>query len=302
MTIAWQKLGRLYAPEGKHPLLATHAANPLAIPLGGSAFRVFFNGRDDCNRSSIGWVDIDLHRQAVLQSCEAPLFGPGPDSSFFSHGISLGSCYAADGKTYLLFMGWHNPADQHWRGEIGRLVVNPDLTLDLDSGSPLIGISPTDPISLSYPWAIRTPAGYRMWYGSTRAWDAGNGEMLHVINQASSYNGHTWNCQGLAVPYVLGTAQAFSRPAVSVAPNGNHHMWVSCRGGGRDRYRIAYCYSDDGENWEFRDSDGGLQPAETGWDSEMIEYPFVFEHEGQLFMLYNGNHYGATGFGLAILE
>ena len=34
----------------------------------------------------------------------------------------------------------------------------------------------------------------------------------------------------------------------------------------------------------------------------MIEYPFVFDHDGSRYMLYNGNGYGKTGFGLAVLE
>jgi hypothetical protein len=34
----------------------------------------------------------------------------------------------------------------------------------------------------------------------------------------------------------------------------------------------------------------------------MIEYPFVFDHADQRYMLYNGNGYGKTGFGLAILD
>jgi hypothetical protein len=34
----------------------------------------------------------------------------------------------------------------------------------------------------------------------------------------------------------------------------------------------------------------------------MIEYPCVFEHHGQWFMLYNGNGYGASGIGLAVLK
>jgi hypothetical protein len=28
----------------------------------------------------------------------------------------------------------------------------------------------------------------------------------------------------------------------------------------------------------------------------------VFEHDGALYMLYNGNGYGRTGFGIAVLE
>jgi hypothetical protein len=42
--------------------------------------------------------------------------------------------------------------------------------------------------------------------------------------------------------------------------------------------------------------------SDQGWDAEMIEYPFILDHQGERYMLYNGNGYGKTGFGLAILE
>jgi hypothetical protein len=32
----------------------------------------------------------------------------------------------------------------------------------------------------------------------------------------------------------------------------------------------------------------------------MIEYPFVFDHQGSRYLLYNGNNYGETGVGLAL--
>jgi hypothetical protein len=35
--------------------------------------------------------------------------------------------------------------------------------------------------------------------------------------------------------------------------------------------------------------------------SEMIKYPFVFDHDGERSMLYNGNGYGKTGVGLAVM-
>jgi hypothetical protein len=46
----------------------------------------------------------------------------------------------------------------------------------------------------------------------------------------------------------------------------------------------------------------GLDPSENDWDSEMICYPFVFDHAGRRYMLYNGNGYGKTGFGIAVLD
>jgi hypothetical protein len=76
-------------------------------------------------------------------------------------------------------------------------------------------------------------------------------------------------------------------------------MWYSFRG---QAYRIGYAESDDGRRWRRQDHLAGLDVAASGWDSEMIEYPFVFDHDGQRFMLYNGNAYGGSGFGLAVQE
>ena len=76
-------------------------------------------------------------------------------------------------------------------------------------------------------------------------------------------------------------------------------MWYSYRG---DAYRMGYAESEDGLEWERKDAEAGIDVSEEGWDSEMIEYPCVFEHRGSWYMLYNGNGYGSSGIGLAELE
>ena len=43
-------------------------------------------------------------------------------------------------------------------------------------------------------------------------------------------------------------------------------------------------------------------PTGDGWESTMVEYPFVFRHHGRRYMLYNGNDYGRSGVGLAVWE
>ncbi|MBX9778453.1 MAG: hypothetical protein K2Y71_29110 [Xanthobacteraceae bacterium] len=298
----WRKLGLLYSPRSEHPKLASHAANPLAILLRGDVYRVFFCGRDAQNRSSVGSVDVDIARREVVQLARDIAFAHGPEGSFYSHGVSIGNCYEADGRRYMLFMGWQNPADGHWRGDIGRLLVSPDLSLSLDGDQPFMAADHVDPVSLSYPWVIRHRGSYRMWYGSTVTWDAGNGEMLHVLNHATSDDGHRWRRHGLGVPYQLGVAQAFSRPTVIVDSHGTCHMWFSYRGGAGEKYRIGYAVSADGERWELRLDQAGIEASASGWDGEMIAYPFVFEHGGEVFMFYNGNGYGRTGFGMAVVE
>ncbi len=76
-------------------------------------------------------------------------------------------------------------------------------------------------------------------------------------------------------------------------------MWFCCRG---HRYRLGYAESHDGLTWQRNDERAGMTVSQTGWDSEMICYPFVFAHRGRTYMLYNGNGYGKTGFGLAELD
>lgn len=304
MSRRWEKLGRLYCPPvvGRHPKLLTHAANPLPVFLEGDVYRIFYSGRDSSNRSSIGAVDVDLLRATVVHDHEEPWFEHGPPGSFYADGVSIGNCYQVQGRRYMLFMGWQASTHEHWRGDIGRLEVRADLTLSLDGEAPFLGSDPIDPVSLSYPWVMGSDQeGYRMWYGSTMSWDAGNGEMLHVLRYATSSDGCRWQRHGLAVPYELGVAQAFSRPTVIRNGTDGYQMWFSYRGGPGRAYRIGYACSKDGLAWQLALDQAGIDVSAAGWDSEMVEYPFVFHHAGRHYMLYNGNGHGRSGFGLAVL-
>lgn len=305
-ALRWEKLGQVFDPERgpRHPNLLSHAANPLALNLTGDTYRIFYSGRDAKNRSSVGAVDIDIITRTIVKSHFQPVFNRGPKGSFYADGVSIGNCYSAtNNQRYILFMGWQTPRDGHWRGDVGRLYVRDDLKLELDPEQPFMTVDSVDPVSLSYPWVHKAaPQEYQMWYGSTHNWDAGNGEMLHVLNYATSSDGHHWNRKGLAIPYEIGTAQAFSRPTVAKHPEGGLEMWFSYRGAPGRAYRIGYARAKDGERWSLMLGTSGIDVSQSGWDSEMIEYPFVFDHGNARYMLYNGNSHGRSGFGLAILH
>ena len=305
MTRRWKKLGKIYSLEqgGLNNKLKSHAANPLAIQVDGDLYRVFFSSRDDANRSSVGAIDFDLARRELVRQYDNTFFEHGRTGSFYSDGVSIGNCYEVGGVTYMMFMGWQRPRTGHWRGDIGRLVLTSNFTLALDSSDPYLTADAIDPVSLSYPWVLPAKdGGFDMWYGSTISWDVGNGEMLHVINHATSDDGHRWSRHGLALPYKLGYAQAFSRPAVVRNCDGSLEMWFSYRSGGNSRYRIGYAKKTESSGWVIDVDKSGITVSDQGWDSEMVEYPFVLDHDGERYMFYNGNGYGHTGFGLAILE
>ena len=297
--MSWIKCGQIFLVNSiKNNLLKSHASNPLPIYLEGDIYRVFYSGRNSENKSSVGYVDIDIVHQKIINDNCASVFKYGSLDSFYSHGVSIGNMYCSNDQQFILFMGWNIKNNEHWRGDIGRLQLIKKEQLEITSEMPFMTIDEEDQVSLSYPFVLFHESIYKMWYGSTLSWSSENGEMIHVINYATSLDGENWEKHGLAIPYELGVAQAFSRPTVIINKEG-YHMWYSYRSGTGEKYRIGYSHSFDGIRWERKHSETGIDVSESGWDSEMICYPFVLEHKGEIYMLYNGNQYGKEGFGIA---
>ncbi|MGB5919212.1 hypothetical protein, partial [Arcobacter sp.] len=227
--MVWTKLGQIYKFKQIDNYLLSHASNPLAVHLKDDIYRIFFSGRDKENKSSVGYVDIDILKQDVINRCENVIFKYGAENSFYSHGVSIGNMYSSNGKNYIQFMGWQIKDGGHWRGDIGRLKVDETFdSLELDPKEVFIGCDDEDKVSLSYSWIMQDDGIYKMWYGSTIDWTSENDEMIHVIKYATSNDGKTWEKHGLAVPYEIGVAQAFSRPTV-IKDDMGYHMWFSYR-------------------------------------------------------------------------
>lgn len=77
-------------------------------------------------------------------------------------------------------------------------------------------------------------------------------------------------------------------------------MWY-CYRGRNFAYRIGYAESSDGQEWTRMDDQAGIGVSASGWDSEIVTYPFVFDHKQQRYMLYCGNGFSRDGFGFAVL-
>ena len=301
----WNKLGKIYHPDPICDNLLSHAANPLPILIENNIFRVFFNGRNIENKSSLGYFDFDIDTLKVINVCEKEVIKFGEEDSYYSHGISIGNDYQdIDGNRYILFMAWQIRGNNHWRGDIGRIVVSSlDEMYIEDKNSPFIGVNEIDKVSLSYPWVYKDQERYAMIYGSTISWKEDNGEMLHVLNFAESVDGNQWKQKGLAVPYELGKAQAFSRPSY-VKINDTEHLWFSYRSGTGEKYRIGHSVKSENGLWNLDVESPGIDVSDDqdAWDSEMICYPYIIKHKNKTYMFYNGNGFGKSGIGLAVLE
>lgn len=280
--------------------MRSHAANCVAWPLDGSLYRIYFTTRDAQNRGSIGWVEIDLRNPLeVLKVCDHPVLTPGPVGAFDDSGASL-SCMLRDGDSILLYyLGWNLGVTVPWRNSIGLAISKDGLSFERVSPAPVFDRNEVDPFSMSYPFVMKDGDAWRMWYGSNLRWGSEQRDMDHVIKYATGTSPSTWKpsgaiCIGIENP----SEYAFSRPNV-LREGDTWRMWYSYRG---DAYRIGYAESRDGITWHRRDDEAGITVSPGEWDAQSVEYPWVFDHGGERYMLYNGDGYGRTGFGIAILE
>lgn len=282
--------------------MASHASYPTPMVHDDETVRVFFSPRDRQSRSSIFFLDlaVDGDRFEVVRVAGRPLLEPGPRGAFDDSGVTV-SCVVADGgHTLVYYLGWSLGVTVPFRNFIGLATGSRELsTLNRVSLAPIVDRSDVDPFTLSYPWVLRNSEDWRMWYGSHLEWGERGVEMRHVIKMARSSDGVSWRRSGsVAVPLGAAPEFAVSRPCV-MRDSDRFRMWYARR---RPDYSIGYAESEDGERWTRRDEAFSLTGAIASWESDCVTYPAVFDVRGARYLLYNGNGYGRSGFGLARLE
>jgi len=266
--------------------------------------RVYFSARDDQGRSLIGAGALDLDRPpGGLRPDPAPLLGPGCPGTFDESGVTTSCLVEHDGTRFLYYTGWTRGVTVPFYFYAG-LAASGDggRSFERVSRAPILERSEVDPFLTASPWVLVEDGGWRMWYVSCVGWEPTPNGPRHRyhIKYAESADGIRWAREGrVCVDFASAEEYAFARPCVIKESAGVYRMWYAVRG---KRYRIGVAESADGLTWTRHDDAAGIDVSASGWDSEMIEYPVVFDAAGRRYMLYNGNGYGRTGMGLAVLD
>jgi len=298
----WTKHGLVFEAPLDLDWVASHAMTPFADRIGQDLFRVYFAGRDTTGRSQIGYFEISIpYAGEPLQVHSAPVLTLGSLGSFDDSGITSSWVVNHDGKKYHYYSGWSLGVTVPFYFYIG-LAISEDggKSFHRVSRSPILDRDSVDPYLTGSPCVLIEDHVWRMWYVSGARWRLENGQPKHYyhIRYAESRDGIHWDRAGtVCIDFKSSEEYAISRPCV-IREDDTYKMWYSYRG---ESYRIGYAESEDGIRWKRRDEEAGIDVSTSGWDSEMIEYPFVFDHKGERYMLYNGNGYGKTGIGLAVL-
>ena len=299
----WRKLGRVILPCELGQGLRSHAAVPIAESTREDRHRVYFSSRDSFQRSHTVWVELNLaHPEPTVSPSCTQCLPPGGYGDFDEDGAMATWLVELAGIKYLYYIGWNAGSGVPFRNALG-LAISEDggLSYRKISHGPILDRSIYDPGFVASACVLVESGVWRMWYLSCIRWDNSRGIIRHFyhIKYAESRDGISWKRSGrVCIDFQDNDEYAISRPCV-VKDGDLYRMWYSHRG---ESYRIGYAESKDGLEWIRKDDMVGIDVSPSGWDSEMIEYPFVFDHGGNRYMLYNGNGYGKTGIGLAVLD
>ena len=301
---AWRKVGRVFDPSGTE---FTHASHPCAVHFRDDTFVIAFTRRDAKQRSQIFLVHATVRDAALVLEGEPRLALRYGEPAHFDCDGAISVCFVTQGgRVYLYYVGWQNLPESLWICDTGRAILEPDtLELRREFPGPVLGRDRNNPLFAAATAFHVSGDRWQTWYNSGLKWSRTPTGWKHEygIHYAESSNGVDWKTYpGLCIPFADEYEYAFGRPSV-YREEETYYMWFAHRAT-RDisTYRIGFASSRDGRAWSRDDALSGIDVSPQGWDSEMICYPYVFEHRGRFYMLYNGNGYGKTGFGLAVLD
>lgn len=264
-------------------------------------FRVYFSGRDEHNRSLIGYVEIDMNEPGkVIGFSQKPVLSLGPLGCFDDNGVTPSWVVEEGNKTYMYYVGWN-------KRSVVRMGLVAGLAVSHDKGEsfqrvwnvPVLDRIHEEPYMLNTaPCVLKDGDTWKVWYVCGVKWVNADLPMYH-IRYAESKDGLHWQRPGrVCIDFENEQECAIARPCV-LKEDGIYKMWYSYKG---SNYRIGYAESSDGIHWKRCDEKVGISVSSSGWDSEMIEYAYVFNHKDKKYMLYNGNNYGFDGFGMAMVK
>lgn len=315
----WKKLGKIFDPRD-HTLpngCVEFAQSPQALVHDGFV-RVYFSTRakDASGKflSHIAFADFTRDMKSVLRVCEHPVIPLGKLGTFDEHGIFPMNVVRHGERILGYTTGWSRRVSVSVETSIG-LAESTDggLTFAKVGDGPIVTSSLREPFLVGDAFVRPEGGKLHMWYIFGTRWKRFSADAppdrIYKIGHAISDDGVAWTKEEARqiVPDSLNADESQALPTV-IEHGGRHHMYFCYRESSdfrRNRargYRLGYAWSRDLSRWTRDDASAGIDVTEGGWDADMMCYPHLFECDGRVYLLYNGNEFGRHGFGIAVLE
>jgi predicted GH43/DUF377 family glycosyl hydrolase len=298
-------MGLIYAPDGSQVWARSHAMLPTPLDLGDGRLRIYVAFVDENTVGRIGYVDVDASDPSrVLEVSDAPVLDIGEPGAFDDNGVNPSSIVRVGDEIWLYYIGYQLGVHIRYLLFSG-LAVSYDggTTFKRHSRAPILDRSNSELLLRSAPHVTSGGPPWRMCYvaGDRHVSAGGTTRPNYNVRCIESLDGIHWPAEGeVAVDLESDDEYGLGRPVI-VEWDDMGRMFYSVRSHSRG-YHLGYAESADGRTWVRRDEQVGIEVSQTGWDSEMLIWASVCPTEHGIYLFYNGNGYGETGFGYAILE
>ena len=314
----WAKLGKIFDPTSfKLPNNCVEFAKSPQTLVFDDFIRIYFSSveQDKTGKylSHVLFADFDKNLKNIRKISSEPVIELGGLGCFDEHGIFPINILRDKDKILAYTTGWNRKKSVSADASIGFAVSNDNgLTFNKLGTGPILTSSLYEPFLVSDAFVTFFENKYHMWYIFGSKWIddpiENAPQRVYKISHAKSKDGISWEREGkYIIPDKLNENECQALPTV-IYFNNQYHMFFCYRQATGFRkikergYRIGYAFSKDLIHWTRRDEDVGIDVSENGWDSDMMCYPHVFNCDGKIYLLYNGNEFGRFGFGAAILE
>ena len=314
----WKKIGKIIDPTTfqLHNGCTEFAQSPQTLVFD-DYVRIYFSTRQKTENgkyiSHIAFVDVDKNFEIINQNNE-PIIELGALGTFDEHGIFPINLLRNGNQVYAYTCGWSRRTSVSVETGIGLAIShNNGVTFTKVGNGPIVSASLYEPVLVGDAFVQQYNNQYHMWYIYGTKWmPATTTEpeaRVYKIAYATSINGINWTKQeGVQIiSDVLNPNECQALPTVTKVHN-TYHMYfcfreaTDFRNNATRGYKLGYAYSTDLVNWTRNDALKGIETTPNSWDSEMMCYPHIFQAFNQVYLLYNGNHFGKYGFGIAQLQ
>lgn len=287
-----------------------HAQVPIVDTQHKGFWRVYFSKRINRGPSLPYYIDVDAQNpRKIIRKSTEPILTTGDRGTFDWAGVMPTEILSIGEKKYLFYIGWANRQDVPYHNNLGLAIsLDGGETWNKFSKGPIFATSHREPGYIGTISIVKEKNLYYGYYLSCRQWKEIDQriEPIYDIKIATSKDLIDWLPLDKTAISLEDDEGGISKASI-LKINEAYYMWYAVRKSADYRentensYRIKCAMSKDLIQWEKIDSIGlNINPL-VNWENQMVEYPHVFEFEKQTYMFYNGNGFGDTGFGYAIL-
>jgi predicted GH43/DUF377 family glycosyl hydrolase len=312
------KIGKVFDPtENTLPHNChSYAQSPQTL-VGDDFIRVYFSSRytDSPGNfvSRIVFVEFNHTFSKLLRISDQEIIAPAELGAYDEHGIFPFHIFKEQHKIFGYISGLSRRQSVSVESSIG-LAESSDggETFTRKGIGPVLTSSLHEPFLVCDPFVMKVNSTYHMWYIYGQRWIRASAEAkperVYKITHAISHDQINWRKEGRAIiSDRINDNECQALPSV-IYHRGVYHMIFCFRyafGFKEDKskgYRLGYAFSRDLINWTRNDNLLQFHQLSSSWDTDMMCYPHLFKLNEKIYLLYNGNEFGKTGFGLAEIE